>query len=61
MKRFYSLAVIPVFGMDPLLALIVAMVAFAVMIFLISRSVRSVVVIGICLAAIFILRYLEVL
>lgn len=48
-------------GMDPLLSLIMALLAFALMIFLIGRAVKFVVVLGIALVAFFVLTALGIL
>ena len=47
--------------MDPLLSLIMALLAFALMIFLIGRAVKFVVVLGIALVAFFVLTALGIL
>jgi hypothetical protein len=48
-------------GMDPLLSFIIAMLAFAVSIYLIHRAVRYIVIIGIVLGTIFVLAALGIL
>ena len=48
-------------GMDPLLALILAMIAFAVSIYMIHRAVKYVVIIGIVLGTILVLAALGIL
>jgi len=48
-------------GMDPILALILAMLAFAVSIFMIHRAVKYIVIIGIVLGAIMVLVALGIL
>ena len=47
--------------MDPLLSFIIAMLAFAVSIYLIHRAVRYIVIIGIVLGTIFVLAALGIL
>jgi len=48
-------------GMDPLLALILAMLAFAVSIYMIHRAVKYIVIIGIVLGTILVLAALGIL
>ncbi len=47
--------------MDALLALLIAIVAFAALIFLISRSVKLIMLAGIAFVVILALRYFDVL
>jgi len=47
--------------MDALLALLIVSVAFAALIFLISRSVKLIMLVGIAFAVILVLRYLDIL
>jgi hypothetical protein len=46
--------------MDPLLSLILVLLAFAVMIFMLGRAVKYVVVVGLALIAFFILTALGI-
>ena len=48
-------------GMDPLLALVLAMLAFAVSIYMIHRAVKYIVIIGIVLGTILVLAALGIL
>lgn len=48
-------------GMDPLLSFIIAMLAFAVSIYLIHRAVKYIVIIGIALGTVFLLAALGIL
>ena len=47
--------------MDQLLALILALLAFAFMIFMISRAVKFIIVLGLALVALFVLTTLGIL
>lgn len=49
------------FGMDGFLALIIAMVIFAFLIFFTSRSVKTIMVVGLALAGVLILRAFGIL
>jgi hypothetical protein len=47
--------------MDPLLALILALLAFALMIFMIHRTVKYIIILGLALVALFVLTTLGIL
>lgn len=47
--------------MDALLALLIVLVGFALLIYLISRSVKLIMLLGIAFIVILVLRYLDIL